>query len=112
VTATAIAEPPALPVVCDTDAVDNQQLVVEHPDRQYRLRPGWAVRRRGHNTFLRTPITGSHEDSERLAEPLWWQSAPDLSRRTRDALTKAAHCSGSKPRSPANARGPPRGRLH
>ena len=88
-----MSEKSELPTVSITEAFEDQQWFSDNPHRQYRLRPGWAVRRRGRDTFLRTP----HEEcpypdnSEAAAERLWWQSAwPELAPLERGALAKAA----------------------
>lgn len=44
------------PSVSDADAHDDAEWFTDHPDRRYRARPGWVVRRRGRNVFLRAPI--------------------------------------------------------
>jgi hypothetical protein len=83
----------AAPVIAvDLAEVTDEQWFHEHPGRQYRLRPGWAVRRRAGRVFLRTRVGGSrpYPDHEGLAEQLWWRAAwPELPPKTRAQLMKA-----------------------
>jgi len=74
--------PDQIPTVTDADVSDDQQLFADHPRRQYRLRPGWAVRRRARGVFLRTPLP---------ADRVRWTAAfPYLSPLARAELAKAA----------------------
>ncbi len=79
--------------VTDADADDDTKWFAGHSDRQYRARPGWVVRRRGKNVFLRAPIAADCvcSDNERSVEGLWWSAAwPDLGPKIRHKLTMAA----------------------
>jgi hypothetical protein len=57
-----------------------------HPNRRYRLRLGWVVRRHG-SASLWTRLADDRcylDDDERLVETLWWRAAwPDLDPQTR-----------------------------
>ena len=91
------------PPVTPAEILEDQQWFADHPHRQYRLRPGWALRRRSRCVFLRTPHTDTrtYPDSERLAERLWWENAwPHLSPLARARLAKDARWR-PKPRPPA-----------
>jgi hypothetical protein len=85
-----------LPDVTDADVFDDAQWVGDHPDRQYRLRPGWAVRRRS-GVFLRAPLAGgcTDPDHERRAEFLSWRSPWPEPVETRNEPMEAA-----RPRKP------------
>lgn len=76
------------------DVLNDQQWFADHPHRQYRLRPGWVVRRCIGNTYLRTPLADNRhhpDDNERRAEQIWWTAAwPDLSPLARAKLAKEA----------------------
>jgi hypothetical protein len=65
-----------------------------NPTRRYRVRGNWAIRRRGKDVFLRTPITSAPRyatDSEAGAEAVWWVSAyPHLSPEVRATMAKSA----------------------
>ena len=80
-----------LPVVLQADVFDDQQWFADHPGRQYRLRSGWAVRRRSRGVFLRVPMSCPVYADEAAAERVGWESAcPDLDPKARDELAKAA----------------------
>jgi len=78
------------------DILGDQQFFVDRPHRRYRLRRGWAVRRRGRGVFLRTALPEQHrydtqDASEAEAERAWWECAwPMLPPGARAALAKAA----------------------
>jgi hypothetical protein len=81
------------PAVSDVDARDDAKWFTDHPDRRYRARPGWVVRRRSGYAFLRTPTAADCVCSrnERCAEDLSWSAAcPDLDPKIRHRLTRAA----------------------
>lgn len=74
--------------VTDADARDDAQWFAAHPSSQYRVRPGWVVRRM-RDVFLRTPIAADGADAD--SESLWWSAAwPELDPEIRDKLAKAA----------------------
>jgi hypothetical protein len=81
------------PTTISLDEVfDDQQWFYAHPGRRHRLRPGWAIRRKG-SAFLRSPAARDAPDDgdEGIAEAWWWRSAyPKLDQDTRNKLIKAA----------------------
>jgi hypothetical protein len=91
---------PAASAVNPADAFSDHQFFADHPQRCYRIRPGWAIRRRPRGVFLRTPLSFGHRyvDTEASAEAAWWEAAyPFLSPLERQAMAKAAR---GKSRSP------------
>jgi hypothetical protein len=101
-----------IPEVAAADALADAQWFDVQPDRRYRLRRRWAIRSRGHSTFLRTPIIGPDHpgpDTEAVAERAWWTAAyPNLEPKARDAMVRAARKTArpTRRRAPA-ARGSP-----
>jgi hypothetical protein len=81
-----------IPIVSDANALDDARWFADHPERQFRLRDGLVVRRRGRGIFLRTPTSMSADpESERLAERIWWLAAHSSpSPPARHELMKAA----------------------
>ena len=103
-----------LPIVPQADSLDDIQWFFERSHRRFRLRRGWAVRRRADDVFLRTPFSGARiypDDSEACAERIWWESAwPELAPRERHKLLKAARRSTKTLRTtaaPAQSAAPP-----
>jgi len=79
-----------VPIVTDSEAIADRAWFDKHPDRRYRIRDNWVIRRRG---FLRAPLPAQHcrVDTEPNAETAWWQAAyPFLSPLVREQMAKAA----------------------
>jgi hypothetical protein len=89
----ALIVPAAPGAVSTADALDDAAWFETYPHRRYRIRPGWVVRRRPPDVFLRVPLPPGHRyvDTETGAQAAWWNCAyPSLSPHERQAMAKDA----------------------
>jgi hypothetical protein len=84
--------------VTAADSLDDIAWFDANATRRYRVRQGWAIRRRG-TVLLRTPIAKpvALVDNEGAADLSWWTAAwPALSAQERKALMVASRPKGRR----------------
>lgn len=108
ITATVTRDDDRSPDATLAELYADQQFFSNNPQRRYRLRRGWVIRRCRRGVFLRARLADGRDwpDDERLAEKMWWQTTwPTLPPDMRTELMKAARRRKSWPATIVERRG-------